>query len=62
VSRSEIIREWLRQREEFTAKEFIEYVVGFGFQPDTARKWLVNMQYLGLIERTGRGKYRVVKK
>jgi len=56
---SEIIRRFLAERREFTAKEFIEYVVGYGISPGTARNWLVHLQYLKIIERIGRGKYRL---
>jgi len=58
---SEAIKHFLREHEEFTTKEFICYIVGYGILPGSARNMLVNLQYLGIIERVGRGRYRVVK-
>jgi len=57
---SEVIKRFLAEHPEFTAREFILYITGYGILPGSARNMLVHLQYLGVIERIGRGKYRVV--
>lgn len=54
------VKRFLETHPEFTAREFILYIVEYGLMPGSARNWLVKLEYLGVIERIGRGKYRVV--
>jgi len=55
------VEEFLKNKSEFSGKEFVEYMVSLGYKANTAWTWLTRLQKEKRIEKISDGRYRVSK-